>query len=97
MVQFHRYILEDSNAVGLIVQNSDVWEKLSLSDNQINNLKFVLQLEGKACEGVFEWESFLKKGVNTKNVSKREKRIERQPTRIAPVMSGHNLFLFPFI
>ena len=35
-----RYILEDSNAVGLIVQNSDVWEKLSLSDNQINNLVF---------------------------------------------------------
>ena len=35
-----RYILEDSNAVGLIVQNSDVWEKLSLNDNQIKNLKF---------------------------------------------------------
>ena len=48
----------------MIVQNSDVWERLSLNDDQINNLKFVLQLEGKACEGVFEWETFLKKGLN---------------------------------
>ena len=56
-----RYILEDSNAVGLIVQNSDVWERLSLNDDQKNNLKFVLQLEGKASEGVIEWERFLKK------------------------------------
>ena len=30
-----RYILEDSNAVGLIVQNSDLWERLSLNDKQI--------------------------------------------------------------
>ncbi len=81
-----RYILEDSNAVGLIVQNSDVWDKLSLNDDQKNNLKFVLQLEGKACEGVFEWESFLKKGLNKENVSNREKIIERQPTRIATIL-----------
>jgi len=82
-----RYILEDSNAVGLIVQNSDVWERLSLNDDQINSLKFVLQLEGKACEGVFEWESFLKKGLNIEEyVSKREKIIERQPTRIATIL-----------
>ncbi len=82
-----RYILEDSNAVGLIVQNTDVWEKLSLNYDQIKNLKFVLQLEGKACEGVFEWESFLKKGLNIEeNISKREKLIERQPTRIATIL-----------
>lgn len=81
-----RYILEDSNAVGLIVQNSDVWERLSLNDDQINNLKFVLQLEGKSCEGVFEWESFLKKGLNTENISKPEKIIERQPKRIATIL-----------
>ena len=38
-----RYILEDSNAVGLIVQNSEVWERLSINDDQINSFKFVLQ------------------------------------------------------
>ncbi len=81
-----RYILEDSNAVGLIVQNSDVWDKLSLNDDQINNLKFVLQLEGKACDGVFGWESFLKKGLNVKNVNKLENVIDRQPTRIATIL-----------
>lgn len=81
-----RYILEDSNAVGLIVQNADVWDRLSLNTDQINNFKFVLQLEGKSCEGVFEWESFLRKGFNTANVSKREKKIERQPTRIATIL-----------
>jgi long-chain acyl-CoA synthetase len=81
-----RYIIEDSNAVGLIVQNADVWERLSLNTDQINNFKFVLQLEGKSCEGVFEWESFLWKGFNTANVSKREKKIERQATRIATIL-----------
>ena len=81
-----RYILEDSNAVGLIVQNADVWDRLSLNTDQINNLKFVLQLEGKSCEGVFEWESFLRKGFNTANVSKREKKIERKATRIATIL-----------
>ncbi|WP_269624321.1 AMP-binding protein [Prochlorococcus marinus] len=81
-----RYILEDSNAIGLIVQNFDVWERLSLNDDQINNLKFVLQLEGKASEGVLEWESFLKKGLNKENVSNREKIIERKPTRIATIL-----------
>ena len=81
-----RYILEDSNAVGLIVQNSEVWERLSLNNDQINSLKFVLQLEGKACEGVLEWESFLKKGLNRENVNKQEKIIERKPTRIATIL-----------
>ena len=81
-----RYILEDSNAVGLIVQNSDVWEKLSLNDKQINSLKFVIQLEGKACEGVFEWERFLKKGLNKVNVNKQENRFDRKQTKIATIL-----------
>ncbi len=81
-----RYILEDSNSVGLIVQNSEVWEKLSLDEKQINNLKFVIQLEGKACDGVFEWESFLKKGLNKVNVSKQENIIDRKKTRIATIL-----------
>ena len=81
-----RYILEDCNAVGLIVQNSDVWEKLSLNDKQINSLKFVIQLEGKACEGVFEWESFLKKGLNKVNVNKQENRFDRKKKKIATIL-----------
>ncbi len=81
-----RYILEDSNAVGLIVQNPEVWKRLSLNDDQKNNLKFVLQLEGKACEGIFEWESFLNKGSNAENLSKQVQLIERKHTRIATIL-----------
>jgi len=81
-----RYILEDSKAVGLIVQNSDVWQRLSLDDNQINSLKFVIQLEGKSCDGVFEWESFLKNGLNKQNEGKQENKIDRKETRIATIL-----------
>jgi len=81
-----RYILEDSNAVGLIIQNSDVWKRLSLNEKQINSLKFVIQLEGKACEGVFEWDSFLKQGLNYSNLTKPEYLIDRKKTRIATIL-----------
>ncbi len=81
-----RYILEDSNAVGLIVQNSDVWEKLSLNEKQMNSLKFVLQLEGQSCNGVIEWEGFLKKGLNKVNLIKQGKEIDRKSTRIATIL-----------
>ncbi len=81
-----RYILEDSNAVGLIVQNSEVWERLSLKNEQINNLKFVIQLEGKASEGVLEWKSFLNIGLNKVNVIKQDNRIDRKKTRIATIL-----------
>ncbi len=81
-----RYILEDCNAVGLIVQNSDVWERLCLNDNQINNLKFIIQLEGKACDGVFEWEIFLKKGLKKVNVNKQENKLDRKQIKIATIL-----------
>ena len=81
-----RYIIEDSNAVGLIIQNSEVWKRLSLNDDQINNFKFVLQLEGKACEGVFEWDNFLNIGSNTENVSNQEKIFKKKLTRIATIL-----------
>ena len=81
-----RYILEDSNAVGLIVQNSDVWERLSLNDQQINKLKFVIQLEGKTCEGVIEWNNFLEKEFNQVDVSKIESNVESKQTRIATIL-----------
>jgi len=81
-----RYILEDSKAVGLIVQNLDVWERLSLDDKQINSLKFVIQLEGKASEGVIEWDSFLKKESNIVNASKNVNKIDIKKTRIATIL-----------
>ncbi len=81
-----RYILEDSNSVGLIVQNFDVWEKLSLNDKQINSLKFVIQLEGKACEGVFEWEMFLKKGLNKVNANKQVNIFDRKQKKVATIL-----------
>ena len=81
-----RYILEDSNAVGLIVQNSDLWERLSLNDKQINRLKFVIQLEGKACRDVCEWESFMNKGLNKANVIKQKNIIDTKQTRIATIL-----------
>ena len=81
-----RYILEDSKAVGLIVQNSDVWERLSLNDQQIKSLKFVIQLEGKASEGVLEWASFLTKGLNKLKGSKQDFVIDRKQSRIATIL-----------
>ena len=81
-----RYIIEDSNAVGLIVQNSDVWESLSLNDKQRNNLKFVIQLEGNACEGVFDWEDFLNKRFNKVNLSMKKNIVDRKETRIATIL-----------
>ena len=81
-----KYILEDSNAVGLIVQNSELWEKLSLEDNQINSLKFIIQLEGKANEGVLEWESFLRKGLNRSNKVELNNNINRKKTKIATIL-----------
>jgi len=81
-----RYILEDSNAVGLIVQNSEVLERLSLDARKINSLKFVIQLEGKACDGVFDWESFLKQGLNKSNVSHQENVIDIKQSKIATIL-----------
>ncbi len=54
-----RYILEDSGAIALIVQNKELIEKLSLSDIQKDRLKFILQLEGDPAPGVIGWDTFL--------------------------------------
>ena len=81
-----RYILEDSKAVGLIIQNSDVWERLSLNETQRNKLKFVIQLEGKPFDGIIDWESFLDKGLNKFNVSKNDNLTDRKEKRIATIL-----------
>ncbi len=56
-----RYILEDSKAVGLIVQNDQLWKELDLTEAQINKLKFVLQLEGVPIDDLLSWKEFLLK------------------------------------
>ena len=56
------YILADSGAKALVVQNSDLVSKLSLSKEQRSQLSFVLQLEGEPSEGVLGWEDLLAAG-----------------------------------
>jgi len=54
-----RYILEDAGAVALVVQNADLWRRLDLPTPLRERLRFVLQLEGEAPEGVLGWDAFL--------------------------------------
>ena len=58
-----RYILEDSKAVALVVQNAALWTRLDLPAQQRQQLRFVLQLEGDPVDGVLGWEAFLAAGV----------------------------------
>ncbi len=81
-----KYIIEDSNAVGLIVQNSQVWRRLSLEESQKNSLKFVIQLEGEACEGVLDWNSFMEKGLVNKQGIKSKNEIDNKQTEIATIL-----------
>ncbi len=59
-----KYILDDSEAVALVVQNQEVLAKMNLSDNQISRLKLIVQLEDvPSKEGVLSWEAFLTSGL----------------------------------
>ncbi len=81
-----KYILEDSHAVGLIVQNSEVWRRLSLEERQKNGLKFVIQLEGESGEGVLEWNTFMEKGLVNKQGIKSKNEIDNKQTEIATIL-----------
>ncbi len=63
-----RYILEDSKAVGIIVQNAKLWDSLGINDSQKKQFKFVLQLEGKPLESLLGWEDFLLSRKETKKL-----------------------------
>ena len=65
-----QYILEDSNSVGLIIQNSAVWAKLALTNDLRRQLKVVVQLEGIPSEDVMSWESLLELGRSSENLDK---------------------------
>ncbi len=58
-----RYIIEDSSAIALIVQNSEVWARLSLDEKQLSRLRLVVQLEGDPIdEKVCGWDVLLASG-----------------------------------
>ena len=57
------YILSDSGAKALIVQNAELWRKLALSPEQRNQLRFILQLEGDPVMGVMGWDELLTMGT----------------------------------
>ena len=58
-----RYILEDSQATALVVQNAELWGRLALSPEQRSTLTLVLQLEGTPADGVIGWDEFLASGA----------------------------------
>ncbi|WP_164923202.1 MULTISPECIES: long-chain fatty acid--CoA ligase [Prochlorococcus] len=59
-----RYILADSRSVGLVVQSSELWKALALSEDDKKQFKFVLQIEGQPENNLLGWEEFLLKGAN---------------------------------
>ena len=58
-----RYILEDSQATALVVQNAELLGRLALSPEQRSTLTLVLQLEGTPADGVIGWDEFLASGA----------------------------------
>ncbi len=67
-----RYILNDSSSSALIVQNAELWTKLSLNDDQKKRLKLVVQLEGEPVDNqLVGWDLFLAEGIiqQTKELS----------------------------
>jgi long-chain acyl-CoA synthetase len=54
-----RYILEDSAAVALVVQTADLLQRLQLPQEQREQLRFLLVLEGPAPQGAFDFDAFL--------------------------------------
>ncbi len=55
-----RYILEDSEASALVVQDSALLDKLDLTREHLNRYRIIVQLEGRATtQGVLEWDKFL--------------------------------------
>jgi long-chain acyl-CoA synthetase len=60
-----RYILEDSGAVGVVVQSAELWHRLALTPDQRSRLKVVVQLEGEPAEGLVGWEALMAIGARS--------------------------------
>lgn len=54
-----RYILEDADAVALVVQTADLLQRLELKAELQERLRFVLVLEGPAPAGAIDFDTFL--------------------------------------
>ena len=65
------YILEDSKAIAIIIQNKEVWRKLSLSEDSQNKLKCIVQLEGSADKGVMTWDELIQLGKSSQEEGRR--------------------------
>ena len=63
-----RYILEDSQAAALVVQNADLWRRLELTSEQRQRLRFVVQLEGKPADGLIGFDELLDLGSKRSGV-----------------------------
>ncbi len=57
------YILQDSAAVALVVQNADLLRRLDLTDAQRARLRCVIQLEGEPEGGAIGWEDLQGRGA----------------------------------
>ena len=64
-----RYILEDCQAVALVVQNAELWQRLQLSSEQRQRLRFVLQLEGTPADGLIGFDALLATGSSSSGVA----------------------------
>ncbi len=64
-----RYILDDSDSVGLIVQTAKLWKEINLGETKKKRFKFVLQLEGDPEDNLLGWDEFLEKGTGSSMVS----------------------------
>ena len=58
-----RYILDDSKATALVVQNADLWHRLALTPEQQTRLKVVVQLEGDPVDELTGWDALLASAV----------------------------------
>ena len=58
-----KYILGHSQSVALFIQSSDVLESLDLSSEEKNQIKLIVQLDGKSSDSnIFDWDTFIDVG-----------------------------------
>ena len=56
------YIIQHSKSVGLIIESRSVWEKLTIKNEILENLKFLIVLEDESFGDFLGWNTFLEIG-----------------------------------
>ena len=82
-----KYIIKDSSAKALVIQNGELWRKLSLDESCENDFNLVLQLEGEPDsreEGVLSWHSFL--DIGKRNEGKYRLNFKDTPGNVATIL-----------